>query len=163
MTAASDTSLNYRRYSFQHNLFGQERRPSIPFSPPHQSYDPSSQRPPVPNDYPSPYFHPGDPNGTRGMIPSPPPSLFKTDHRRLSLDDAPARRQPADLMSYSRRRSLHNHPSRVPSSEVIHLPPIQTIVSPMQKSPRAEDGIGEVDAAVAMMQLASRRQSKNVL
>lgn len=201
MTASSDTSLNPRRLSHI------DRRPSVPFSPPHQSYD-SSRVVIGSNDYndynhvKNQYHHqqhhhyPMNIHHRNSMIPSPPPqsSLFKPELRRSSLDDALSnnnnRRQSADPHFYrstshyrrgSRRMSLQQHSpqiihpparagnSNLSSGEVIHLPPLRSIVSSnstllQPDSPKyhyhQQDGIGEVDAAVAMMQLASRRQAE---
>lgn len=193
MTASSDSSLNPRRLSHI------DRRPSVPFSPPHQPYD--SSRVVIgsndPNDYnhknhyQAPHHYPMNIHHRSNMIPSPPPqsSLFKPELRRSSLDDVLSnnnnRRQPADPNYYhsnyrrgSRRMSLQqpnpqiiHPPARVgdhlSSGEIIHLPPLRSIVSSNTLQPESpkhhyqqQDGIGEVDAAVAMMQLASRRQAE---
>lgn len=193
MTASSDSSLKSRRLSHI------DRRPSVPFSPPHQPYD-SSRVVIGSNDqndynhkkhYQAPHHYPMNIHHRSNMIPSPPPqsSLFKPELRRSSLDDALSnnsnRRQPADPNCYhsayrrgSRRMSLQQHnpqlihpPARVSgdlsSGEVIHLPPLRSIVSSSTLQPdspkhhyQQQDNIGEVDAAVAMMQLASRRQAE---
>jgi hypothetical protein len=239
MTASNDMGLNPRRLSHI------DRKPSIPYSPPHQSYDNNNSRA-GPNDHgnydhhrnaKSYHHHSGhqqdnylNVHRNNSMIPSPPPqpSLFKPEVRRLSLDGTLSanggnnsnimRRQSADPHLYnsdhyrrgSRRMSLQQqsphigHPSQplppmpvtrsspnnylLNSGEVIHLPPLRTIVpsnnsilqpeqqcrSPLLPPPTAkhrqfhhhphhhqqQDGIGEVDAAVAMIQMASRRQAE---
>lgn len=221
-------SLNPRRLSLI------DRRPSVPFSPPHQSYDNSR---PVStsgdhknnashlecnlyenhhNNQQQHRLHLMSSHYDNRMIPSPPPqsSLFKSEHRRSSLDQAyPTgtdninlinRRRSADPHFYHpinqyqhvpRRMSLQQysprvvHPPKVSSpdylhtEEVIHLPPLRSIVSTgssasdneaqlehLSSSPlpprkhlhhyHQQESIVEVDAAVAMMQLASRRQAE---
>lgn len=211
MTANSDISLNRRRLSHI------DRRPSIPFSPPHQSYD-NSRVKMGSNDFKSNFnyyeshysnnhqqlqYQHMIPHHNNCMIPSPPPqSVFKPDLRRMSLDESPngtlnntLRRQSADPHLYHpvnqhhrepRRKSLQQYnpqiiypPTRSPKDnlggEVIHLPPLRSIVTnnlqgqqrtsetilpPPKHHYSRQDGIVEVDAAVAMMQLASRRQAE---
>lgn len=231
LTTSSDISLNSRRLSLI------DRRPSVPFSPPHQSYD--NSRPVSPSgDYKnnsihldcSPYKthhhnqqqqqlrpHLISSHYDNRMIPSPPhqSSLFKPDIKRSSLNEAyPTgtntfhtihRRQSADPHLYHRNNQYQHVPRRMSlqqysaqivhppkasppdylhMEEVIHLPPLRSIVStastsgynetqqsehlhssplPSRKHPlhyHQQDGIVEVDAAVAMMQLASRRQAE---
>jgi hypothetical protein len=57
------------------------------------------------------------------------------------------------------------HRSPLNRKELIHLPPLRSIVhnnslTQQSLSRQAQDGIVEVDAAVAMMQLASMRQKQ---
>lgn len=161
----------------RHHLSHIDRRPSIPFSPPHQSYD-SSRMVMNSNDY-KPHY-PTNQHYRNNTIPSPPPQtpLFKPELRRLSFDDTltyqtnhSIRRLSADphFYHYRRRRDSVQQASpaaRQSATEVIHLPPLRSIVSEntMPVLPKhhhyTQDGIGEVDAAVAMMQLASRRQAE---
>ncbi|KAK4514907.1 Tim44 domain-containing protein [Mucor velutinosus] len=228
---SSMTSNSDSRQSSYHHLQHIDRRPSVPYSPPHQSYDhhrpnnnghgaghayydhaPQHLHPHHPHHSHHPhhphhqqpnyayYSHGGSHNYHRdSMIPSPPPqsSLFKSDtSRRLSLDDTlPLRRQSADprydsphhhqLLNGPRRLSLQQYYARLASQpppppplatssttsthnssplneEIIHLPPLRSVIprnstSSQHKQPHQER-IVEVDAAVAMVQLASRRQ-----
>lgn len=182
-----------------------DRKPSVPYSPPHQSYD--HYRPSSISNNPDHYYyhyyekthHPHQhyQHNRANMIPSPPPqsSLFKPP----SLNDTlPLRRQstgpslyyrPSDTsahhyhLSGSRRLSLQQyspkmihpptpasisqqcHRSPLNRKELIHLPPLRSIVhnnslTQQSLSRQAQDGIVEVDAAVAMMQLASMRQKQ---
>lgn len=198
IAATSEMCLNPRR------LTHIDRRPSIPFSPPHQPYDTSrmvmgsNEYSEYKNLYHHPY--PISLHHRNNMIPSPPPqsSLFKPEIRRLSFDESLAhnglannnlaRRQSADPHFYhqtqqhyrrgSRRMSLqpHSPPTRPPpqsnlsNGEMIQLPPLRSIVSDTtmlqpdhhhpSKRHYSQEGSGEVDAAVAMMQLSSRRQTE---
>ncbi|EPB90680.1 hypothetical protein HMPREF1544_02424 [Mucor circinelloides 1006PhL] len=223
---SSMTSNSDSRRSSYHHLQHIDHRPSVPYSPPHQSYDhhrPNNNgrgpehayydhsrqhlHPHHPHPHPhhqqqnyAYYSHNNPHNYHRdSMIPSPPPqsSLFKSEtSRRLSLDDTlPLRRQSADprydsthqqqQLSGPRRLSLQQYYARLANQappppplatssttpthtssplneEIIHLPPLRSVVpqtaaSPQYKRP-SQEGIVEVDAAVAMMQLASRRQ-----
>jgi hypothetical protein len=127
-----------RRRSSVMSSTSEGRRPSyplIPFSPPHQSYD---HRTPL--ECEKPYY--------RMMIPSPPPSLFKANdyNRRLSMEDRlPLRRQSADAYY---KRPVDRRSSQ--PEEVVHLPPLRL---------KPQEGVVEVDAAVAMMELASRKNA----
>lgn len=168
------------------------RRPSLPFSPPHQAYDKYNRLHPhythgenylYHHEKRLHYFN----NNNRLMVPSPPyHHLFNNDtSRRLSMEDSnkiPLRRQSADPQYQPPSARLHsNVPRRMslqqqqqqqqqnapflrapPSSlneEIIHLPPLRSMISPTTKQ-QQQEGIVEVDAAVAMMQLASRQQSE---
>lgn len=124
MTASSDIRVNYPR-----RLSHIDRRPSIPFSPPHQSYNNNSRLVRASNDCNNHYdcnsprsYHPQSPyhhqqqhqqqhlivHRNNTMIPSPPlqASLFKPESRRLSPDDTLSngggmRRQSADPHLYN--------------------------------------------------------------
>ena len=199
-TVSKDISGNSRRLSHI------DRRPSVPFSPPHQPYD-NSRVFIGSNDF---YNHHDQINQRQqqylrsqqrhqnGLIPSPPPQLtfFKPELRRMSSDYSftNGRRQSADPHFYhpvdplhreARRMSLQPYSSQEvvhltsnPESEVIHLPPLRSITTnhsplrgqqrndplsplPMPKYPyQQSNGVVEVDAAVAMMQLATKRQTE---
>jgi hypothetical protein len=196
VSVGSDNRHPHHHHFFQHI----DRKPSIPFSPPHQSYD--HYRPSISNlehyyHYEKAHHSYQHHQNRTNMIPSPPPqsSLFKPEGRISNLKDVlPPRRQstgpslyyrPSDASVHhhsnaSRRLSLQQYsprllhppppsgsqPHRSPSNraEVIHLPPLRSMIPNsslvQQTSRQAQGGIVEVDAAVAMMQLASRRQKK---
>lgn len=128
-----------------------DRRPSVPFSPPHQTYD--HYRHPMEYDKGYYYHH-----QQQMMIPSPPPSLLKSnDFRRLSMEDrTPLRRQSADSYysthPYEPRRLSLQHTTK---EEVIHLPPLRSVIASGSKP---QEGVVEVNAAVAMMELSTRQQ-----
>lgn len=82
--------------------------------------------------------------------------------RRLSLQQY----NPGMIPPPPTTSTLQRHPSPLNNEEVIHLPPLRSIASNkgsiqiMSSSRKPQNGAVEVDAAVAMMQLSSRRQKQ---
>ncbi|ORE03697.1 hypothetical protein BCV72DRAFT_232708 [Rhizopus microsporus var. microsporus] len=154
------------------------RRTSVPFSPPHQFHDPHLFRTFNTNIE---YCHDRRPP-KNNLMPSPPLQTVvhprHEQYRRSSYDERsmPLREQANDMERYQpflpnhRRMSLQTYPHSSMTSSFgggpIHLPPLRSVVPIVTfRSPSSileQDEIGEVDAAVAMMQLASLKKQKTV-
>ncbi|RCH82174.1 hypothetical protein CU098_003025 [Rhizopus stolonifer] len=146
----------------------------IPFSPPHQHYDPYLVRAFTAN---ANYYH--HHQLVQNSFLSPPPqstSFQKHDpYRRSSYDERtsdPLKRTAGDsryLMPNNQRRMSLQPCSHSPflnypvGKGPIHLPPLRSVVptAALDSPPYpARKRTGEVDAAVAMMQLASLKKPR---
>ncbi|KAG1463157.1 hypothetical protein G6F55_002553 [Rhizopus delemar] len=159
-------------------LPSQQLRSSIPFSPPHQYYDPYLIRAFSANleHYNSHRL----PQNTFMLSPPPQYSFVQKSeqYRRSSFDERtagmPSRRNASSdnehFLSINHRRMslqpslLSPFASHPVGKGPIHLPPLRSVIrtTTLDSPPPnpTQEGLGEVDAAVAMMQLASLKRSK---